>query len=66
MRVILGVTLAGGLLAACAPTPPAVVPDAPKRCDAEASKSLIGSHVGAVSFPPSERRPTSRRVRSAP
>lgn len=36
--------------AACAPveTP---VPTGPQRCDAEGARSLIGSHVGAVSFP---------------
>ena len=42
----------GGLtLAACAPVtetpPPAVL----QQCDAEAARSLIGTHVGAVSFP---------------
>ncbi|AQR62221.1 hypothetical protein BZG35_11635 [Brevundimonas sp. LM2] len=51
MRLILGLTLAGGLLAGCAATPSAPMPDAPKQCDAQASQSLIGSHVGAVSFP---------------
>lgn len=50
------ITLAGVLaLAACAPVAPA--PDAPApptawRCDAEDAASLIGSHVGAVTFPP--------------
>ncbi|NJC41981.1 hypothetical protein GGQ87_002276 [Brevundimonas alba] len=43
---------AGALaLASCAPvseTPP--TEPIPQRCDAEAAKSLIGSHVGAVSF----------------
>jgi hypothetical protein len=44
--------LAAGLaLAACAPVEaPAPAPDA-DRCDAAAHQSLIGSHVGAVSFP---------------
>ncbi|MFN3537973.1 MAG: hypothetical protein ACK4Y4_11040 [Brevundimonas sp.] len=52
MRAIL---LAGSItaLAACAPAV-APMPDenagGPWRCDAEASQSLIGSHVGAVSF----------------
>lgn len=39
-------------LAACAPVEP--TPDTtptPQRCDAAAARSLIGSHVGAVSFP---------------
>ncbi len=46
------ILIAGALaLTACAPvveTPPAV---GPQQCDAEAARSLIGSHVGAVSFP---------------
>jgi hypothetical protein len=50
MRVLI---IAGGLaLAACAPVEP--TPDQtpiPQRCDAAAARSLIGSHVGAVSFP---------------
>ncbi len=38
-------------LAACAPvTPPEATP-IPQRCDAEAARSLIGAHVGAVTFP---------------
>lgn len=42
----------GGLaLAGCAPVAdPAVGPE-PQRCDADGARSLIGSHVGAVSFP---------------
>ncbi|MFN3668659.1 MAG: hypothetical protein ACK4VY_05080 [Brevundimonas sp.] len=39
-------------LSACAPV---AAPDAtpiPQRCDAAAARSLIGSHVGAVSFAP--------------
>jgi hypothetical protein len=51
MRLIL---LTAGVLAiaACAPvSPPAPSPtDAPQRCDAAASRSLIGSNVAAVSF----------------
>ena len=50
MRVIL--VLAGlTVLAGCAPTSvdPAPLPGS-QRCDAEAARSLIGSHVGAVSF----------------
>jgi hypothetical protein len=46
---------AGALLvAACAPTPsagPAAGPPGPGRCDAEGARSLIGTHVGAVTFP---------------
>jgi len=45
-------TLAAGLaLVACAPVESPVTEPVPQRCDAEASRSLIGSHVGAVSFP---------------
>lgn len=52
MRLIATLVLAGGVLSACAP---AVVADRGRtsdlaRCDAEASKSLIGSHQAAVSF----------------
>lgn len=50
MRVILGLILAGGVLAGCAATPATSVPDGPKQCDAEAARSLIGSHIGAVDF----------------
>ena len=51
MRLIAGLMLGGVLLGACAPTPtPAPDPTEPRRCDAEASKSLIGSHRGAVDF----------------
>jgi hypothetical protein len=49
MRVILA--LAGLALASCAATPSPAVP-APGQCDAEAAKSLIGSHYGAVDFAP--------------
>lgn len=39
-------------LAACAPveSPPEGTP-IPQQCGADAARSLIGSHVGAVSFP---------------
>ena len=50
MRAILPI-LGGLALAACAPvaeTPPSA--DL-QQCDAEAARSLIGTHVGAVSFP---------------
>jgi len=46
------ITAAGLALAACAPVEPS--PDGtpiPQRCDAAAARSLIGSHVGAVTFP---------------
>ena len=53
MRLIVGLMLAGGLMAACAPTPsPVTEPAGPQRCDAEAARSLIGSHRGAVDFAP--------------
>jgi hypothetical protein len=51
MRVL--IAAAGLVLAACAPVEP--MPDTtpiPQRCDAAAARSLIGSHVGAVSFAP--------------
>ena len=63
MRLISSLILAGStaVITACAPTPsaapetPAAEPDggeAPAwRCDAEGARSLIGSHVGAVTFP---------------
>ena len=40
-------------LAACAPAPesPVDLGVGPQRCDAGAHQSLIGTHVGAVSFP---------------
>ena len=38
--------------AACAPAaPPTPGPGAPWRCDADDARSLVGSHVGAVTFP---------------
>ena len=49
MRLIAGLMLGGAMLAACAPTP-TPEPTEPRRCDAEAAKSLIGSHRGAVDF----------------
>ncbi len=51
MRIIALIATTAALgLSACAPveTP---TPGGPQRCDAEASQSLIGTHVGAVSFP---------------
>ena len=40
------------LLAGCAVAPDPGDPAAPGRCDAAASQSLVGSHVGAVDFAP--------------
>lgn len=43
---------AGGLaLASCAPVAGTPAEPTPQRCDAAANRSLIGTHVGAVSFP---------------
>ena len=39
------------VLAGCAPVGPPSVEDAPDACAAAAARSLIGTHVGAVSFP---------------
>jgi hypothetical protein len=39
------------VLAACAPVAQTSGEPVPRRCDADAARSLIGSHVGAVSFP---------------
>ena len=50
MRVILGLLLGGAALAACAPQPQPS-PAGPQQCDAGAARSLIGTHVGAVTFP---------------
>lgn len=52
MRVILAVG-AAAMLAACAGTPPEEPTPGPQawRCDAEGARSLVGSHIGAVTFP---------------
>ncbi len=50
MRAV--IAAAGLALGACAPVEP--TPDTtpiPQQCGADAARSLIGSHVGAVSFP---------------
>ena len=39
------------MTAGCAPVTPPEGSPMPQRCDAAASRSLIGAHVGAVSFP---------------
>lgn len=45
------VLAAGSLtLASCAPVVSPEPVTTPQRCDAAASQSLVGSHVGAVSF----------------
>lgn len=52
MRLIALIVAAGLALAACAPVePPPETTPVPQRCDAAAARPLIGSHVGAVSFP---------------
>lgn len=38
-------------LAGCAPVASPDATPIPQRCDAEAARSLIGAHVGAVTFP---------------
>lgn len=50
MRV-LSLLACAGVLASCAPVAQTPGEPIPQRCDAEAARSLIGSHVGAVSFP---------------
>ena len=49
--MILGLA-AAGLTAACAMAPTEPAPTGPQawRCDAEAARSLVGSHIGAVTF----------------
>ena len=44
---------AGGVLAlaSCAPVAESPAGPMPQRCDAAANRSLIGTHVGAVTFP---------------
>ena len=50
MRILLALTAVLGL-AACAPVEtPAPGDGGPQQCNAEAARSLIGSHVGAVDF----------------
>jgi hypothetical protein len=52
MRMMAAIGAVGFGLAACMPVAPA--PDQtpiPQRCDAAAARSLIGSHIGAVTFP---------------
>ncbi|HWQ86374.1 hypothetical protein [Brevundimonas sp.] len=49
MRAVV-TAVAGLTLAACAPVETPDATPGPRRCDAEAARSLIGSHVGAVDF----------------
>ena len=53
MNIFPGLLLVGGFaLASCAPVEPASDQSPiPRQCGLEASRSLIGSHIGAVSFP---------------
>lgn len=52
MRLTTLMAAAGLSLAACAPVPPeSVETPIPRQCGLESARSLIGSHVGAVSFP---------------
>ncbi|KQS56384.1 hypothetical protein ASG17_10360 [Brevundimonas sp. Leaf363] len=52
MRMILPLLAVAAFAAGCAPTPSPATPGTPgaQRCNAEASQSLVGSHVGAVDF----------------
>lgn len=56
MRAVSFAAIAALMVASCAPTAPSepATPKAgnPERCDAGAAQSLIGSHIGAVSFAP--------------
>lgn len=50
MRTV--ILTAGALaLAACAPTAETPAEPVSQRCNADSMRSLIGSHVGAVTFP---------------
>jgi hypothetical protein len=54
MRMKTLIVLSALIAAGCAPLPPGTPPGPTptlQRCDAAAARSLIGSHVGAVSFP---------------
>jgi hypothetical protein len=50
MRTLMLVA-SGVALTACAPVASPDPASVPQRCDAEAARSLIGAHVGAVTFP---------------
>ena len=51
MKMLL-LILTVAVLAGCAGAPDPTDPAAPRRCDAAASQSLVGSHIGAVDFAP--------------
>jgi len=51
MRALILATGALALASSCAPVADTPVEPGLRQCDAEAARSLIGSHVGAVSFP---------------
>jgi ABC-type uncharacterized transport system auxiliary subunit len=51
MRLMALITATLLTLAGCAPVAPPDATPGPERCDAEAYRSLVGSQVGAVTFP---------------
>jgi hypothetical protein len=54
MRLTAGLAAVSAVVAAvagCAPSQSPELVDHPARCDARGADSLIGSHVGAVTFP---------------
>lgn len=52
MIPLAALTAIGLAAAACAPMPEDGGVPSPNQCDAEGARSLIGSHVGAVTFAP--------------
>lgn len=50
MKATLLIAAAGVALAACVPTERTVINPVSGQCNAEDARSLIGSHVGAVTF----------------
>lgn len=51
IRALVLVAAAAGVIAACTSTPDLGAAVGPERCDAAAAQSLVGTHVGAVTFP---------------
>jgi hypothetical protein len=53
MRLSVLILAVGGMVPACAPQPATDIGSTPQpwRCDAEGARELIGSHMGAVTFP---------------
>ena len=51
MRLVILTPAIALALAACVPVASPDTTPIPRRCDAEAARSLIGAHVGAVTFP---------------